>query len=98
MPSPARDPSPDLRVWFLEPFARLPLPVWAIGLLISLTIVALNVVMESLYMAADPAHRVLVGTVDLVGGLVADAFLLGYLPTAVWYAGLAFERTDRTRA
>ncbi len=95
MPSRARDLSPDLRVWFLEPFARLPLPAWAICLLISLTITALNVAMEALYIAADPAHRVLVGTVNQVDGPIADALLLGYLPAAVWYITLASERTNR---
>ncbi len=85
MPAPpAREFPPGFRpVWFLAPFARLPLPAWAIGLLISLTITALYVAMESVYMAANPAHRGLVGPVDLVGEVIWDALLVGCMPTAV---------------
>ena len=94
MPSPPAREWPVLP-WFLAPFARVPLPPWAIGLLISLAITTLYVAMESVYTAANPAHRGLVGTVDLVGEVIWDALLVGCMPTAVWYLGLAFERTSR---
>ncbi len=95
MPSqPAREPLPFLP-WFLAPFARVPLPPWAIGLLISLAITTLYVAMESVYMAANPAHRALVGTVDLVGEVIRGAILVGFIPTAMIYFGLASARTNR---
>ncbi len=56
-PPPARELSPP--IWFLAPFARLPLPAWVICLLISLTTTALYLAMEFIYTAADPTHRVL---------------------------------------
>ncbi len=94
--SPARAFPPGFRrVWFLAPFAHVPLPPWAIGLLISLTITALYVAMESAYREADPAHRVLVGTVDLVGEVIVRAVYLAFIPTAVCYLSLASERTIR---
>ena len=79
--------------WFLVPFARLPLPPWAICLLITLTITALYGAMESAYVAADPAHRV-VWDVEQVVQMIADALALGYFPTAVWYVGLADHRSQ----
>ena len=55
MPSPpARDRSADLP-WFLVPFARLPLPGWAICLVIALTITVLNVAMEFVFGQPGPA-------------------------------------------
>ncbi len=92
MPAP---PAREFPVWFLAPFARLPLPAWAIWLLISLTITALYLAMEFVYMAADPAHRVLLGTVDLVGEVIVEALFVGYIPTAMCYGRLVSERTKR---
>ncbi len=55
MPAPpARELQPGF-VWFLAPFARVPLPAWAIGLLISLAIMALYLAMELAYQAAGAA-------------------------------------------
>ncbi len=94
MPSPPlRDLSPVVPIWFQSPFAHVPLPPWAIGLLISLTITALYVAMEFFYQAADPAAWV--WPVDQVGEVIAVALLLGFIPTAVWHLGLASERTSR---
>ncbi len=82
-------------MWFLAPFAHVPLPPWAIGLLISLTITALYVAMESLYKAADPAQRVLLWTADQVGEVIGEALYVAFIPTAMWYFGLASGRTNR---
>ena len=102
MPSPpARDLPPVLPVWFLSPFAHVPLPPWAIGLLISLTITALWVAIEFFYQAADLAFyqaadlAARVWPVDQVGEIIARALLVGYIPTGVIYFGLASERTWR---
>jgi hypothetical protein len=96
MPSPpARDLRLSIRPWFLVPFARVPLPAWAIGLLISLTVAALYVAMESAYRTADPAHRVLVGTVNLVGEVTWRALYVALIPTGMCYLSLASERTNR---
>ncbi len=96
MPSPpARDLRWSILPWFLVPFVRVPLPAWAIGLLISLTITALYVAMESAYRAADPAHRVLVGAVDLVGEVILQALYAALIPTGMCYLSLASERTNR---
>ncbi len=96
MPAPlVRDLQSGPSLWFLAPFERVPLPPWAIGLLISLAITTLYVAMESVYTAAKPAHRGLIWTVDVVGEVIWDALLVGFLPTAVWYLGLASQRTSR---
>ena len=96
MPSPpARDLRWSILPWFLVPFVRVPLPAWSIGLLISLTITALYVAMEFAYRAADPAHRVLVGTVNLVGEVILRALYVALIPTGMCYLSLASERTNR---
>ncbi len=96
MPSPpARDLGWSNPPWFLVPFFHLPLPAWAVGLLISLTITALYVAMESAYKAADPAHRVLVGTIEQVGEVILEALYVAFIPTAVIYIAGASERKVR---
>ncbi len=93
-PPPARDRSADLP-WFLVPFARLPLPGWAICLVIALTITVLNVAMEFVFEPTVSVRKVLLGAIDPVGGVTTAALLLGYIPTFVWYLFLASERKGR---
>ena len=102
MPAPpARDLPRVLPIWFLSPFVHVPLPAWAIGLLISLTIMALWVAIEffyraadlAFYQAADLAPRV--WPIDQVGEVIWEALYVGFIPTAMVYIGLASERTNR---
>ncbi len=81
-------PSP----WFLAPYERVPLPAWAIGLLISSAIMALYVGIELVYQAAGATARPL-WTAER--WLAPAALLVGYLPTFACYARLASERTWR---
>ena len=69
-------------------------PAWAIGLLISLAMTALYISVELVYQAANAA-TIPLWTTDHVGGVIARALVLGYIPTAVCYVGLAVEQKDR---
>ncbi len=93
MPAPlVRDLQAGPSLWFLVPFERVPLPPWAIWLLISFGILALYVAIELVYQAAGATTRP-VWTAER--WLVPAALLVGYLPTFACYAGLASERTWR---
>ncbi len=93
MPAPlARDLQSGPSLWFLAPFERVPLPAWAIGLLISFAIMALYVAIEFVYQAAGATARPLWTAERWV---LPGALLVGYIPTFVCYAGLASERTWR---
>jgi hypothetical protein len=95
MPSPpARDRSAYLP-WFLVPFARLPLPGWAICLVIALFVTVLNVAMELVFEPTVSVRNVLLEALDPVGGVTTAALLLGYIPTFVWYLSLASQRKSR---
>ncbi len=92
MPAP---PARDLpHLWFLALHARVRLPPWAIGLLISLAITALYVAMELVYPAADAATKPL-WTTNHVGRVITVALLVGYLPTFICYGVLAGGRSRR---
>lgn len=79
-------------MWFLAPFAHVPLPAWAIGLLITFAITALYVAMDFFYQAAEAAR---LWPVDQVVEVIGIALLVGYIPTAVTYFGLASAQTNR---
>jgi hypothetical protein len=93
-PPPARDLP---RIWFLLPFAYLPLPAWALGLGIAVAITAAYVAMELLYQhfGAAPGEGKTFWTRGDLGLLIPGALLVGYIPTAVCYGSLAGDRSSR---
>lgn len=93
------DPAPERdlpRVWFLAPFAAIPLPPWVVGLGIAALVTAAYVAMELVFQALGrtPSGGDLGSRADL-RPVVPVALLLGYIPAAVCYMIRAGARAWR---
>ena len=85
------------RIWFLVPFAAVPLAPWAVGLAIAALVTGAYVAMELVYGALGrlPAGEPDFWTRGDLRLLVPGALLLGYIPAAVCYGTEASERAGR---